>query len=104
MRSIKVTPNDDRNFAFVSETEALCHTNKCLQLRSTLVASDKLQEFSCQHIKADLSEPFYLINFTSEEIKSFTPDQNVQTEIENMHDENFNIKNCLWSVYKTKII
>ena len=32
MRSIKVTPNDDRNFAFVSETEALCHTNKCLQL------------------------------------------------------------------------
>ena len=36
MRSIKVTPNDDRNFAFVSETEALCYTKKCLQLRSTL--------------------------------------------------------------------
>ena len=48
-----------------------------------------MQEFSCQHIKADLSEPIYLINFTSEEIKSFTPDQNVQTEIENMQDENF---------------
>ena len=104
MRSIKVTPNDDRNFAFVSGTEAICHSNKCLQLRSTLVASDKLQEFSCHHIKADLSEPVYFINFTSEEIKSFTPDQNVHTEIENMQDENFNFKNCLWSVYKTEII
>ena len=51
--------------------------------------TDKLQEFSCQHIKAGLSEPIYLINFTSEEIKSFTPDQNVQTKIENMQDENF---------------
>ena len=70
MRSIKVTPNDDRNFAFVSGTEAICHTNKCLQLQRTLVASDKLQEFSCHHIKADLSEPIYLINFTSEEIES----------------------------------
>ena len=53
MRSIKVTPNDDRNFAFVSGTEPICHTNKCLQLQRTLVASDKLQEFSCHHIKAD---------------------------------------------------
>ena len=26
-------PDDDRNFAFVSETEALCHTNKYLQLQ-----------------------------------------------------------------------
>ena len=48
MSSIKMTPNDDRNFAFVSKTEAICHTNKCPQLRCTLVvlfSDNKLYNF-----------------------------------------------------------
>ena len=48
--------------------------------------------------KSRLIGTYLFINFTSEEIKSFTPDQNVHTEIENMQDENFN------TVIKVRIV
>lgn len=78
LRSVKVTPNDDRQFMLVSENGRLCYVENCLQLRAACNVSGKLTEFTCKHIDIKPEEPLYRLKFSDREFEQFTPDKSIQ--------------------------
>jgi len=87
--SVRVSPNDDRNFVFVSEDERICHVQKCLELRSAFITSDKLDEFTCRHISEAPCSPLYCLSFSNIEIEEFTPDKDIQGRMKKLQKEGF---------------
>ena len=75
LRSVKLTPKDERQFAFTDQNGKICFAKDCLSLRASFANSGKINDFDCKHLKEDVKNPLYAVSFTSIEIDEFTPDR-----------------------------
>ncbi len=81
LRSVKLTPNDDRQFVFISKNSRICFADNCLDVRACREAGDQLEEFSCKHLEFEPEAPIYERKFSDAEIEAFTPDSETQQKM-----------------------
>jgi len=81
LRSVKLTPNDDRQFVLVTDADKICYVQDCLQLRAASNVSGRLSEFTCKHIRITPQDPIYQAMFSDEKINLFTPDAEVRKDM-----------------------
>ena len=87
--SAQTSDRDTRQFVIdcVDPTHRLCYQVKCKRLRATYVISGKMEDFSCDHLRAPKIEPLYCSSFSDEDIKNFTPDVDIQTCMKRIQEE-----------------
>ena len=88
LMSVQVTPNDDREFAFIADGKKICYAKKCLSLRGSFAAGN-IKDFSCHHLKLTPQLPVYATKFVQEEINSFTPDTSMQEKMKYLQQEDY---------------
>ena len=83
LRSVRLTPADDRQFVFIKNNDKICYAKKCLELRGSYSISRKLDNFSCKHLQFPPSEEIYRIQkFPEVEIEEGIPDDDIKREVE----------------------
>ena len=75
LRSVKLTPKDERQFAFTNQNDRICFAKNCLSLRASFPNSGKINDFNCKHLQEDIKNSLYAVSFTAVEIKESTPDR-----------------------------
>ena len=85
----KIQGTSDRDtMQFVIDSKhRFCYQVKCKILRATYVISGKVEDFSCDHLKAPKIEPLYSSSFSDEDIKNFAPNVDIQTCMKRIQEE-----------------
>ena len=87
LKSVKLIPNDDRQFVFTNENEKTCYAKNCLDIRVSYKTSNLLVKFTYKHIEAEVNSCLYPVNVSIDDIVKATPDETVRKKLTALQSE-----------------
>ena len=87
LKSVKLIPNDDRQFVFTNENEKTCYAKNCLDIRVSYKTSNLLVKFTYKHIEAEVNSCLYPVNVSIDDIVEATPDETVRKKLTALQSE-----------------
>lgn len=90
--SCRTTGRDTRVFVLYSDraNERLCYQSDCKGVRSSLLASGKIDQFTCRHLMLakKREQPLYSLSFSEEEVDRFSPDLGIRNRMKQQQRQN----------------
>ena len=87
LKSVKLTPNDNRQFVFTNDSEKICYAKNCLNISGSYKTSNLQAKFKCKHIEGEVNSCLYAVNFSNNDIAEVIPDETVQKKLTPLQSE-----------------